>query len=83
MPEIRPPGDKSISHRALLLAPLALGTSRLVGLQAGEDVRATARALRALGAEVPDPGEREVEIPGPAAWRSADEILACANSSWA
>lgn len=80
MREVRPPGDKSISHRALLLAPLARGTSRLAGVQAGEDVRATARALRGLGAEVPEPGAGEVEIPGPATFRSASETLECGNS---
>jgi 3-phosphoshikimate 1-carboxyvinyltransferase len=46
------PGDKSISHRALLLAAVAEGTSELRGLSAGDDVRATAAAVRALGADV-------------------------------
>jgi 3-phosphoshikimate 1-carboxyvinyltransferase len=46
------PGDKSISHRALLLAALAEGTSTIVGLSAGDDVARTARAVAALGAEV-------------------------------
>src|SRR5258708_13260059 len=45
----RPPGDKSISHRALMLAALARGTSELSGLLAGEDVKSTARVLRQLG----------------------------------
>lgn len=43
------PGDKSISHRALMLAALAVGQSRIDGLNEGEDVRATAAALRAMG----------------------------------
>ena len=51
------PGDKSISHRALLFAALAVGESRISGLLEGEDVLRTAAALRALGAEV----EREAE----------------------
>ncbi len=46
------PGDKSISHRALMLAALAVGESRIGGLLEGEDVLATAAALRALGAEI-------------------------------
>jgi len=46
------PGDKSISHRALLLAAIASGTTRIVGCNSGEDVRATVRALRLLGASV-------------------------------
>ncbi len=46
------PGDKSISHRALMLAALAVGESRIEGLSDGEDVAATARAMRAMGARV-------------------------------
>ena len=49
---IRVPGDKSISHRALLLAALAEGTSLVTGLPVGDDVVRTAAALRALGAGV-------------------------------
>jgi 3-phosphoshikimate 1-carboxyvinyltransferase len=49
---IRVPGDKSISHRALLLGALAEGTSLVTGLSAGDDVIRTAAAVRALGAEV-------------------------------
>lgn len=46
------PGDKSISHRALILAALAVGTSRIAGLNDGADVAATADCLRALGARI-------------------------------
>src|SRR5205807_6716054 len=50
---VRPPGDKSISHRALMLAALAAGgTSELEGLLTGDDVKSTARVLRQLGAEI-------------------------------
>ena len=49
---IQVPGDKSISHRALLLASLALGRSSILGLLEGEDVLATATAMRALGAQI-------------------------------
>lgn len=80
MRQVRPPGDKSISHRALLLAPLAQGTSRLRGLQDGADVRATAAALRRLGARVPDPRPGELAISGPAGFRDATETLDCRNS---
>ncbi|MEE4155349.1 MAG: 3-phosphoshikimate 1-carboxyvinyltransferase [Erythrobacter sp.] len=54
---LRVPGDKSISHRALLFAGLAVGTSRITGLLEGEDVLATAAAMRQLGARI----ERESE----------------------
>src|SRR5436305_11952302 len=47
---IRVPGDKSISHRSLMLAALAVGESRVEGLLEGEDVLATAAAMRAMGA---------------------------------
>ena len=46
----RVPGDKSISHRALMLSALAVGESRIEGLLEGEDVLATAAAMRAMGA---------------------------------
>ena len=52
---VRPPGDKSISHRALMLAALAgggKGTSELEGLLTGDDVKSTARVLRGLGADI-------------------------------
>ncbi len=46
------PGDKSISHRSLMLSALAVGTSRVTGLLEGEDVLATAAAMRAMGATI-------------------------------
>jgi 3-phosphoshikimate 1-carboxyvinyltransferase len=49
---VRVPGDKSISHRALMFSALAVGTSRIDGLLEGEDVLATAAALRAMGARI-------------------------------
>jgi 3-phosphoshikimate 1-carboxyvinyltransferase len=49
---IRVPGDKSISHRALMLSALAVGESRVSGLLEGEDVLATAAAMRAMGSEI-------------------------------
>jgi 3-phosphoshikimate 1-carboxyvinyltransferase len=49
---VRPPGDKSISHRALILSALARGRSELQGLLTGADVKSTARVLRQLGVRV-------------------------------
>jgi 3-phosphoshikimate 1-carboxyvinyltransferase len=49
---LRVPGDKSISHRAIMFAGLAVGTSTVEGLLEGEDVLATAAAMRAMGAQV-------------------------------
>ncbi|WP_420139252.1 3-phosphoshikimate 1-carboxyvinyltransferase [Sphingomonas sp.] len=49
---VRVPGDKSISHRSLMLSALAVGTSSVEGLLEGEDVLATAAAMRAMGARI-------------------------------
>lgn len=59
--KVRVPGDKSISHRALILGALAVGETRISGLLEGEDVLNTAKSMRALGARV--------ERTGPFAWR--------------
>ena len=49
---VRVPGDKSISHRSLMLSALAVGESRVTGLLEGEDVLATAAAMRAMGSHI-------------------------------
>jgi 3-phosphoshikimate 1-carboxyvinyltransferase len=54
---VRVPGDKSISHRALILGALATGTTKITGLLEGEDVLATGNALAALGAGVEKKGD--------------------------
>jgi 3-phosphoshikimate 1-carboxyvinyltransferase len=58
------PGDKSISHRALMLAGLAEGESRIRGFLAGEDCLATLAALRALGVAIEEPRATEVRVRG-------------------
>jgi 3-phosphoshikimate 1-carboxyvinyltransferase len=58
------PGDKSLSHRALLFGALAAGESRITGLLEGADVLATAEALRALGVEVEREGEGRWRVHG-------------------
>ncbi|MDX1580799.1 MAG: 3-phosphoshikimate 1-carboxyvinyltransferase, partial [Alphaproteobacteria bacterium] len=54
---VEAPGDKSLSHRALMFAALAVGESTITGLLESEDVLATAQALRQLGAEIDKDGE--------------------------
>src|SRR5216684_1998383 len=54
---LRVPGDKSISHRALILGALAVGKTRVSGLLEGEDVINTSKAMRALGARVERSGD--------------------------
>jgi len=61
---VRVPGDKSISHRALILGALSLGQTRISGLLEGEDVLNTAGAMRALGATVERLGEGEWSVRG-------------------
>ena len=61
---IRVPGDKSISHRALMLSALAVGESRISGLLEGEDVLATAAALHAMGASIERTADGEWRVHG-------------------
>ncbi len=58
------PGDKSISHRALMLGALARGDTHISGFLSGEDCLATARALSALGAHIEYPSPTEVHVRG-------------------
>src|SRR4051812_49622983 len=59
--KVRVPGDKSISHRALILGALSVGKTTISGLLEGEDVLNTAKSMQALGAKV--------ERTGPFAWQ--------------
>ena len=61
---IRVPGDKSISHRAIMLGALAVGETKVSGLLEGEDVLSTAAALRAMGATIERTGEGNWSIHG-------------------
>ncbi len=61
---LRAPGDKSCSHRALILSGLATGTSEISGLLEGEDVLNTGRVMAALGAEVERVGEGAWQVKG-------------------
>lgn len=58
------PGDKSISHRSLMLSALAIGRSEVSGLLEGEDVLATAEAMRAMGATINRLGDGHYEVYG-------------------
>ena len=60
--EITVPGDKSISHRVLMLAALARGKSVLTGLLTGDDVKSSARVLRQLGAEISSITDKRVTV---------------------
>ena len=78
---VRVPGDKSLSHRALIVAALADGRSRLRGLLDADDVRATSRALAALGAPI-EWVDRDGRVTGRGrrALRAPGSDLDCGNS---
>lgn len=61
---LKVPGDKSISHRALMLSALAVGESHISGLLEGEDVLSTAAAMRAMGAQIERNGEGNWTVNG-------------------
>jgi 3-phosphoshikimate 1-carboxyvinyltransferase len=84
--ELRLPGDKSISHRALMLALLADGETRITGAGDGADVRSTAGIVRALGADVSRSGGASANIDyvvrskGAGSISEPDAALDCGNS---
>jgi len=71
------PGDKSISHRALILNAVAAGSARIDNLATGDDVASTASCLRALGVEVTPSGVRGVGLHG---LKQPQAALDCGNS---
>jgi 3-phosphoshikimate 1-carboxyvinyltransferase len=75
------PGDKSISHRSLILASLAEGESRIRGILDSEDVRSTAGVLRALGVSIPAlSADMQVKGVGLRGLRAPRAALDCGNS---
>lgn len=79
------PGDKSISHRALMLGGLAEGRTEITGFLAGEDCLATLKALQALGVRIERPAEEHVIVhgQGPEALQGAAAPLDLGNSGTA
>jgi 3-phosphoshikimate 1-carboxyvinyltransferase len=75
--DVQLPGDKSISHRALMLGAIASGTSKVRGLSSGADVASTAACLRALGVEIDG---QEVRGAGMNGLHAAAGPLDCGNS---
>jgi 3-phosphoshikimate 1-carboxyvinyltransferase len=80
--DTRVAGDKSISHRAVMLAAIAEGTSRIEGFLEGEDTRATAAILQQLGVRIdaPSTGVRIVQGVGLHGLRGSDDPLDCGNA---
>ena len=77
---VRAPGDKSISHRALILAAMAQGVSNIDGMLEGEDILATARAVEAFGAGVERLGPGRWRITGCGGFTQPDRIIDCGNA---
>jgi 3-phosphoshikimate 1-carboxyvinyltransferase len=80
--EAHVPGDKSISHRALIFGAMAIGETRITGLLEGEDVLDTAKAMRAFGAEVTrdEDGMWHVHGVGVGGFAEPDGVIDCGNS---
>jgi len=76
------PGDKSISHRSLILGALAIGQTRITGLLEGQDVLDTARAMVSFGAQVEkvEGGEWYVEGVGVGGFAEPETVVDCGNS---
>jgi 3-phosphoshikimate 1-carboxyvinyltransferase len=76
------PGDKSISHRSLILGALAVGETKVTGLLEGQDVLDTARAMQAFGAEVIQhaPGAWSVHGVGTGGFAEPEDVIDCGNS---
>ena len=76
------PGDKSISHRALILGALSVGETHVTGLLEGEDVLGTAAAMRAFGADVERLGEGEWRIHGVGVggFAEPEQVIDCGNA---
>ena len=76
------PGDKSISHRSLILGALSIGETSITGLLEGEDVLDTAKAMRAFGAAVTDHGDGEWSVHGVGVggFAEPDTVIDCGNS---
>jgi len=79
--EYRPPADKSISHRALILAAMAAGRSTVSPVSGSADVASTAHCLRTLGVRIDQTADAWiVESPGITGWRQPSKPLECGNS---
>lgn len=76
------PGDKSISHRALILGAMAIGRTHVTGLLEGEDVLDTAKAMQAFGATVErlGPGEWVIDGVGVGGFAEPEGVIDCGNS---
>ena len=77
---VRAPGDKSISHRALILGALAQGVTEIEGLLEGDDVLRTAQAMRSFGASVEQLGPGRWRVEGRGGFSEPTDVIDCGNA---
>ncbi|PXA84700.1 3-phosphoshikimate 1-carboxyvinyltransferase [Caulobacter sp. D4A] len=77
---VRAPGDKSISHRSMILGALASGTTTIEGLLEGDDVLATARAMQAFGARIEKEGVGRWRVEGKGGFAEPSDVIDCGNA---
>ncbi|WP_309627596.1 3-phosphoshikimate 1-carboxyvinyltransferase [Brevundimonas sp.] len=77
---VRTPGDKSISHRALILGALATGVTEIEGLLEGDDIKRTAAAMAAFGAGVERLGEGKWRVEGRGGFSEPADVIDCGNA---
>ena len=77
---VRAPGDKSMSHRALILGAMATGVTDIEGLLEGDDVLATTRAVGAFGAVVERLGEGRWRVTGQGGFKQPAGVIDCGNA---
>lgn len=77
---VRAPGDKSMSHRAMIFGGMASGVTTVEGLLEGDDVLATARAVEAFGAKVERIGDGKWRIEGAGGFKTPSSVIDCGNA---
>ena len=77
---VRAPGDKSISHRAMIFGAMAAGVTEVEGLLEGDDILATARAAEAFGAKVEALGDGRWRVTGQGGFKTPKDVIDCGNA---
>ncbi|MFA4940938.1 3-phosphoshikimate 1-carboxyvinyltransferase [Brevundimonas sp.] len=77
---VRAPGDKSMSHRSMILGGMASGVTEVEGLLEGDDVLATARAVEAFGARVERTGDGQWRIESAGGFKAPPSVIDCGNA---
>jgi 3-phosphoshikimate 1-carboxyvinyltransferase len=77
---VEAPGDKSISHRALILGAMANGETRIDGLLEGEDIMATLRAMKSFGAEIEKQGPGSYRVVSKGRLSEPEDVIDCCNA---